>query len=128
MPYFNHAPEDDAEQKRYFASGAQDGGDWAPDSGDDAPDGDADGGDPGYDDAARDDPAYDDLDDEDLLTDEEKRAARQGRFRVAAGVGDFFGVIAGTVVILVLVALLVSLVNWVHADISQTFTLWQKGL
>ena len=45
-----------------------------------------------------------------------------------AGVGDFLGVIAGTVVILLLIMLLVSLINWVHADLSQSFTLWQTRM
>ena len=69
----------------------------------------------------------DDLDEE-ALTDEERRLARRDRWRVLAGVGDFLGVIAGTVVILLLIALLVSLINWVHADLSQSFTLWQTRM
>ena len=69
----------------------------------------------------------DDPDAEDV-TDEERRLARRDRWRVLAGVGDFLGVIAGTVVILLLIALLVSLINWVHADLSQSFTLWQTRM
>ncbi|MBQ7846612.1 MAG: hypothetical protein IJ392_10765 [Clostridia bacterium] len=66
--------------------------------------------------------------DEEYLTEEERREARQMRWKLMAGVGDFIGVLAGTVVILLLVALLVSLITWVQADISQTFTLWQTKL
>ncbi len=65
---------------------------------------------------------------DEYLTDEERREARQMKWKLLAGVGDFFGVLAGTVVILLLVALLVSLITWVQADISQTFTLWQTKL
>ena len=31
-------------------------------------------------------------------------------------------------VILLLIMLLVSLINWVHADLSQSFTLWQTRM
>ena len=67
----------------------------------------------------------DDLEAEDR---EERRARRRDQMRVAAGVSDFFGVILGTVCILVLIALLVSLLNWLHADIAQNFALWQNKL
>ena len=73
-----------------------------------------------------------DPDDLDLLDDdsylEEKRMRRIGRFRVAAGVMDFLGVIAGMVTVFVLIALLVSLVNWLYADILQTFTIFQTRI
>lgn len=69
-----------------------------------------------------------DLDDEEFLTDEERAALRRNRWRVLANLGDFIGVIAGTAVILVLIALIISLVNWVQSDISQSFTLWQTRL
>lgn len=67
----------------------------------------------------------DDLEAEDR---EERRARRRDKMRVAAGVSDFFGVILGTVCILALIALLVSLLNWLHADIAQNFALWQNKL
>ena len=67
----------------------------------------------------------DDLAEEDR---EERRARRRDKMRVAAGVTDFFSVILGTVCILVLIALLVSLLNWLHADIAQNFALWQNKL
>ncbi len=82
-----------------------------------------------------DDVGYDEDDDEEFafddgrpVTDEERRLIRQGRWRVLAGVGDFFGVVAGTIAILVLTALLVSLITWVQRDITQSFTLWQTKL
>ena len=65
---------------------------------------------------------------DDYLTEEERIALKQSKWRMLAGVGDFFGVLAGTVVILILIALLISLITWVQADISQSFTLWQTKL
>lgn len=59
---------------------------------------------------------------------QERRAAHLGRMRVAAGVMDFLGVVAGMVVALVLVALLISLVSWLMTDMSQTFTVLQHRL
>ena len=68
------------------------------------------------------------LEDEDLLTDEEKAVLRRDRWRVLANLSDFFGVILGTVVILVLIALIITLVHWVRSDITQSFTLWQTRM
>ena len=51
-----------------------------------------------------------------------------GRLRVAAGVADFLSVIAGMVVVLVLIALLVSLINWLVSDVGQMFALLQRRL
>ena len=65
---------------------------------------------------------------DDYLTEEERIALKQSKWRMLAGVGDFFGVLAGTVVILILIALLISLITWVQADISQSFTLWQTKI
>ena len=68
------------------------------------------------------------LEDEDLLTDEEKASLRRSRWRVLASLGDFIGVLAGTAVILILIALIISLVHWVRSDITQSFTLWQTRM
>ena len=65
---------------------------------------------------------------DEYFTEEERREARQMKWRMLAGVGDFFSVLAGTVVILLLVALLISLITWVQSDISQSFTLWQTKI
>ena len=73
-------------------------------------------------------PEDEELWDEDMLNDEERALLRRERWRTLANLGDFAGVIAGTAVILVLIALLISLINWVQADISQSFTLWQTHL
>lgn len=65
---------------------------------------------------------------DDYLDEQERLEARQMRWKLLAGAGDFLGVLAGTVVILVLIALLISLITWVQADISQSFTLWQTKI
>ena len=44
------------------------------------------------------------------------------------GLADFAGVILGTGAILVLLTLLISLVNWLVNDLSQSFLLLQKNL
>lgn len=82
-----------------------------------------------------DDDPYDELGDEltndyvDAMTYEEEMAEqRRDRYRMVAGLGDFLAVIAGMVVILMLIAVIVSLINWVHADIVQSFTLWQTRI
>ena len=67
------------------------------------------------------------LDDE-LLTDEERNELRRSHWKLLAGLADFAGVILGTVAILVLIMLLVSLLNWLINDISQSFILLQKHL
>ncbi len=71
----------------------------------------------------------DDLDplDDELLTEEEQAELKRSRWQLLAGLMDFAGVILGTAVILVLVTLLVSLVNWLVNDLSQSFILLQKN-
>lgn len=78
-------------------------------------------------------PVRDDLDeDEDNLddlppmtADEIRRMEKRERWRIAANIADFFGVIAGVLVILLLAAVIISLLNWVYADMTQSFTLLQ---
>lgn len=65
---------------------------------------------------------------DELLTDEERQELRRSTWQLLAGLGDFAGVILGTAVILVLIALLVSLLNWLVSDVSQTFTIWQTRI
>lgn len=48
---------------------------------------------------------------------------RRDRFKVAAGVMEFAGVVAGVICILMLLALLFSLVNWLNQDVSATFAI-----
>ena len=69
-----------------------------------------------------------DLPEEELLTEEEQAELRRNRWQLIAGLADFAGVILGTAAILILVALLVSLLNWLINDVSQSFILLQKNL
>ena len=46
---------------------------------------------------------------------------KQDRYKVAAGVMEFFGVVVGVVCVLLLIALLMSLLDWLNKDISSTF-------
>lgn len=71
---------------------------------------------------------YDESYEDNYLDEQERWEARQTRWKVLAGAGDVLAVLAGAVVILVLIALLISLLTWVQADMSQSFTLWQTKL
>ena len=62
------------------------------------------------------------------LTEEEQEELRRSNWKLLANLADFAGVILGTAAILVIVALLMSLINWLSEDIGQTFTLWQGRL
>ena len=72
------------------------------------------------------DDELDPLSDE-LLTDEERAELRRSHWQLISGLADFAGVIVGTAAILVLVTLLVSLLNWLINDLSQSFILLQKN-
>ncbi len=54
---------------------------------------------------------------------EERRQARHDRLELFAGLSDFLAVVLGTVVILLLVLLIISLINWLRQDIASTFTI-----
>ena len=77
-------------------------------------------GEGGYDDE------FDPLDDE-LLSEEEQSELRRSHWQLLSGLADFAGVILGTAAILLLVTLLVSLINWLVGDLSQSFFLLQKN-
>ena len=53
---------------------------------------------------------------------------RQDRYKVAAGVMEFLGVVLGVISILLLLALIVSLVSWLIKDISGTFAILRTHL
>ena len=53
---------------------------------------------------------------------------RQDRFRVAAGVLEFLGTIAGVACIVVLLALLFSLITWLNKDIRSPFAILRTRL
>lgn len=67
------------------------------------------------------------LDDE-LLTEEDRAELRRSNWKLAANLADFGSIIVGTAAILVLIALLVSLLNWLVNDVSQSFTLLQMHM
>ena len=52
-----------------------------------------------------------------------ERLEKQDRFRMAAGMTEFLGVVLGIVCILVTLALLFSLLNWLGQDFASTFSL-----
>ena len=52
-----------------------------------------------------------------------ERQEKQDRFRVAAKMMEFLGVVLGVVSIFVLLALLFSLLSWLGQDISSTFSI-----
>lgn len=55
----------------------------------------------------------------------ENRLQRRDRLRLLAGVSDFFLVILGTLLVLALVALVVTLILWVQGDITERFPVLQ---
>lgn len=59
---------------------------------------------------------------------EERHLLHVGRLRVAAGVMDFLSVIAGMVVVLVLVAILIYLINWLVGDMGSMFAILQRRI
>ncbi len=59
---------------------------------------------------------------------EERQLLHVGRLRVAAGVMDFLSVIAGMVIVLVLVAMLIYLINFLVGDIGQMFAILQRRI
>ena len=65
---------------------------------------------------------------DELLTDEERAELKRSHWQLLSGLADFAGVILGTGAILVLLTLLISLVNWLVNDLSQSFLLLQKNL
>lgn len=64
---------------------------------------------------------------EEELSEEEKAARKASRYRLAAGAGNLAAVIGGTVLILVLLALLFSMINFVTTDLSRNFSLFQTN-
>ena len=48
-----------------------------------------------------------------------ERQEKQDRFRVAAKMMEFMGVVLGVICIFLLLGLLVSLISWLDQDISQ---------
>lgn len=85
-------------------------------------------GDAPYDDAEVLPQPAEDAFDEDMLTDEELQELHQTRWALLAGLWDFLSVIVGAGVILILVAMLFSLLNWLISNVTETISLFQTGL
>ena len=78
-----------------------------------------DGYDDGFDDLLADEPV------EDERTEKEKADIRKRRVRLLFGAGNLTGIILGSLLILLLLALLFSMINFLIGDISKNFTLFQ---
>ena len=63
--------------------------------------------------------------DEEDETEHELAEGKRSRIRLLFSIGNLAGVIAGTVVILVLVALLLSMVSFIQSDLNRNFSLLQ---
>jgi len=61
-------------------------------------------------------------------SDEHEAVDHEGRFRIAIGVFDLVSIFAGIFVILLLVAMLITLINWLRSDILHSALLLQSGL
>lgn len=64
----------------------------------------------------------------DEYSDEHEAIDTEGRFKVAMGVFDTVSILVGIVVILALVAILMTLINWLRTDILHSALLLQSGL
>lgn len=74
------------------------------------------------------DDGFDELQEEDPfpeLSPEEKAERTRNRVKLFMGASNLFGVIAGTVLILVLVTLIFSIVHFVITDMGRSFSLFQ---
>ena len=81
--------------------------------------------DPEYDDGF--DDLYENADEVPELSREEKAERTQSRLKLAFGAGNLFGVIAGTVLILVLLTLIFSMIHFVITDMGRNFSLFQTN-
>ena len=61
------------------------------------------------------------------MTEEEIEERKQNHARLAYGAGNLFGVIAGAVLILVLLALIFSMIYFVINDMGRSFSLFQTN-
>ena len=76
------------------------------------------------------DDGFDELQEEEPvpeLSPEEKAERTRNRVKLFMGASNLFGVIAGTVLILVLVTLIFSLVHFVITEMGRSFSLFQTN-
>ncbi len=62
---------------------------------------------------------------EPVLSKEERNAIRKKRFRIMSGAGNLTAVIAGTLLILILLALLMNMIGFVLNDADRNLTMFQ---
>ena len=135
----DHQEPDSREMTRAYSTGAvrrnagggQSGGYRAPAAGRTTVDEDDYGYDDGYDDGYGYDDGLDDLseeeEEEEELTEEELKERKMSRIRLFFGAGNLVGTIAGAVLILLLIALLLSMVNFVMTDMKRNIVLFQTN-
>ncbi len=72
---------------------------------------------------------FDELEEEEIpeITEDEIREKRMNRIRMAIGAGNLFGIIAGTVLILILLGLIFSIIHFVMNDMARNFSLFQTN-
>ena len=61
-------------------------------------------------------------------SEEHEAVDHESRFRIAMGAFDLVSIFVGIIVILLLVAMLITLFNWLRSDISHSMLLMQSGL
>ena len=66
-------------------------------------------------------------DEEEELTEEELAERKQGRVHLFFGAGNMVSIIAGSVLILLLITLILSMVNFVITDMNRNFVLFQTN-
>ena len=72
---------------------------------------------------------FDELTDEEIpeITEDERKERRMSHIRMAIGAGNLFGIIAGTVLILILLGLIFSIIHFVMNDMARNFSLFQTN-
>lgn len=75
------------------------------------------------------DDGFDELTEEPVpeFSEEELRERRSSRARMVLGAGNLFGVIAGTVLILILLTLIFSIVHFIINDMGRNLSLFQTN-
>ena len=75
------------------------------------------------------DDGFDELKEEEVpeLSEEEIKERRLSRFRTALGAGNLLAVIGGTLLILLLLTMIISIVHFVINDMGRSFSLFQTN-
>ena len=113
MAYFHHNDQQQTQKRNYFARETEPEEEFE------------DAYEEEYDDGLDDLSDDEEDEEEEGLTEEERQERRIRTFRMAFGIGNITAVIAGTVVILILLALILNMVGFVIDDVNRNFTLFQ---